>query len=460
MKRPSLKPGLAAQLTALHALIFAIAAAGVIALIVALIDNDLRNDIHDDVAAELEILLADYQIDGLDGVRGFIDVRSKVVVPAHERIYRLEDPQGRRLAGNWPVWPDGLQTDGRILQLDNPRHSPTTQWLIAATRLPDGSRVLAGFDTFEHRLVMMDIYRTAGIALLAALVLSIVAGTLVNRTMLRPIAMIRRSAERIIDGELDHRIPQRGSRDEFDALTATLNRMLDRIHALIEGVRGTTDAIAHDLRSPLTRHRARLEAALATPPAEAAFAGWLQDNLREVDQVLGSFGALLQLATIESGAQARHFVAVDLRVLAGDAVSLYEAEAAAQQMSLSLHCADRAIVIRGDRNLLFQSTINLIDNAVKYGASRQCIDVRVDVVEEDDQCWALLSVSDQGPGIAEADRERIFDRMVRGDQSRRTPGHGLGLSLVRAVAQLHGGHAGVEPSARGACLTLRLPMAD
>lgn len=447
--------GLAARLTALNAAIVALAATGVVLLIVTLADRYMRDHVDESVGAELQVLVADYHIDGLPGVRGFIDIREDFVTENHGRTYRLEDAQGRRLAGGWPDWPPGLDTDGRILRLPNPSRSPPTEWFMAAARLPDGSRVLVGFDSIEHRAVMEDVHRAAGIGLLLAFVLAVIVGALANRAALRPIATIRRSAERIIDGELLHRIPQRGSGDEFDALTQTLNRMLDRIHTLIEGLRSATDAIAHDLRSPLARHRTRLEAALQNPPDAAVLPQWLQDNIVEVDRVLGTFSALLQLATVESGAQTRTFRPLALDVLAADAASLYEAEAAERGMALQLIVDGKDLMVNGDRNLMFQSVINLLDNAIKYGPPGQTIVLSLHA----DGTRIHLSVIDQGPGIAAPEQARVFDRMVRGDQARRTPGHGLGLSLVRAVARLHGGSVEVVASGQGAHLQLSLPRA-
>lgn len=442
---------LATRLSLLNAGIVALSTAGVIALMVLLIDRYLSLHLDESVTAELEVLVADYTIDGLEGVTGLIGIREDFESPHHGRIYRLEDSAGQSLAGAWPRWPPELTVDGPLIRLPNPDRKPATEWLMAAAALPDGSRILVGFDTIEHHTVMADVYRAAGVGLAVAFVLSLVLGALIHRAALRPIATIRRSAETIIDGDLKHRIPHDGSRDEFGALSATLNRMLDRIDQLIASVRGTTDAIAHDLRSPLTRHRARLEAALRQPPPAHQLHDWLNDTLAEIDQVLGTFNALLQLATVEAGVARAQFATVSLNTVLQDAVSLYEAEAGARNMRLELHLPDLDCTVRGDRHLLFQCVINLLDNALKYGPAGQTVTLSL----RREHSVAVIDVSDEGPGVANP--EQAFNRMVRGDRARQTPGHGLGLTLVRAIARLHGGEASIVARTAGAQLSVTLP---
>ena len=323
---------------------------------------------------------------------------------------------------------------------------------MAAAELPDGSRVMVGFDRIEHDTVMRDVYRAAAIGLGLAFALSLALGALIHRAALQPIATIRRSAETIIDGDLSHRIPHDHSRDEFGALSATLNRMLDRIEQLIAGVRGTSDAIAHDLRSPLTRHRARVEAALRQPPSPETLSDWLHDTLGEIDQVLGTFNALLQLATVEAGVARAQFADVSMTTVLQDAVSLYDAEASERNMTLALSLPDARCMVRGDRHLLFQCVINLLDNALKYGPAGQTVGLSLHC----DADAVVIDITDEGPGVAQPDL--AFNRMVRGDVTRQTAGHGLGLTLVRAIARLHGGDAVVVPSHRGARLRVSLPM--
>lgn len=444
---------LARRLTLLNATVVALTSAGVVALMVGLTHRYMQQHVEESVLAELDVLVADYRIDGLDGVTGFIDIREDFRTPQHGRVYRLENAAGERLAGAWPHWPAALGPGGGLIHVPNLERQPPTEWLMAAAELPDGSRVLVGFDTIESRAVMADVYRAAGIGLAAALLLSLAVGAGIHRAALRPIATIRGSAERIIDGDLGHRIPAGSAEDEFGALAHTLNRMLERIDRLVEGLRGTTDAIAHDLRSPLARHRARLEAALRDPPSAAQFDDWLHESLAEIDRVLGTFQALLQLATVEAGVMRGSLQLLDWGAVLHDAVSLYEPEAQQRQMTLSLDTALPPANVRGDRHLLFQAVINLIDNALKYGPPGQT--VRLQLFSEGPY-WCL-DVVDEGHGIAEP--ERAFERLSRGERARQTPGYGLGLTLVRAIAHLHEGDVRVLPAAVGSHFRLRLPRA-
>lgn len=445
--------GLAIRLTLLNAGIVSLAMLAVVAVMVLTSERAMREHLRESVLAELDVLVADYAIDGFEGVIGFIEQREHFRSDHHGRSYRLEDAQGRYLAGSWPLWPGALRTDGNILRVPNDARDPPTEWWIAAASLPGGGRVLVGFDSIELNAVMRTIHGAAAMVLLITLGLSLALGALIHRAALAPIATIRRSAEQIIDGDLKHRIPLEGSGDEFDALAATLNRMLDRISRLFDGLRSSTEAIAHDLRSPLARHRSRLEQALIEAPPDGPQADWLQSAVDEVDEVLGTFQSLLQLSTVEAGAARDGFDTVCLARIVADAASLYEAQAAARGMTLACRSTDTC-TIRGDRHLLFQSVVNLLDNALKYGDEGQTVDLDLRCADG----FATITVRNRGSGFAEP--ERAFDRLYRGDHARSAPGHGMGLTLVRAIARLHGGDAVARNVAHGAEVTIHLPAAQ
>jgi signal transduction histidine kinase len=442
--------GLALRLTLLNAAIVALAVVAVVVVMVVMAERAMREHLAESVLAELDVLVADYRIDGLDGVIGFIEQREGFRSERHARRYRLEDVDGGHLAGDWPDWPDALSTDARLLTLNDPLQQSATHWWLAAASLPDGGRVLVAFDSREVRSVMGDIYRAAALTLGVSLLLALLLGALIHRAALAPIAMARSVAEGIIDGDLSRRIPLRDSGDEFDALARTLNRMLDRINQLFDGLRNSTEAIAHDLRSPLARHRARLEQAMLDASRRGANTEWLLAAIAEVDQVLGTFQSLLQLATVEAGGTRAGFTEVDLAAVVNDAISLYDADAADRDMSILGDLAAPCLVY-GDRHLLFQAAVNLIDNALKYGGARQAVSVRL----RQDAANAVLSVRNEGPGFE--DPERAFGRLFRGDGARQSAGHGMGLTLVRAIARLHGGEAMAVNVDGGAEVSVRLP---
>lgn len=446
---------LATRLSLLNALVFGMCSIGVVVLVVTLADRSMGDDLAKDLDAEIDVMRKDFEIDGLEGVRGLIELREEFDSESQARVYRLEAPDGTLLAGHWPNWPEALKIDNGEIRLPYTARSKDAEWLMRAVTLSDGSRLLIGLDNYEQVHLREILQRAAGWGLALALVLAITGGALVNRAALRQVSIINRSARRIIEGDLSYRIPTAvDSRDEFGDLSRTLNQMLDRINELIAAIRSATDAIAHDLRSPLTRLRAALEDALRTPPPPAELPDFLATSIRHLDQVLNSFSALLQLATVESGVLKARFGPVALNRVLDDAVSYCEAIAVEGDQRIEVQMPSKNITVNGDRHLLFQSTTNLLDNALKF--SPQGGVIHLSLREHSGQ--VTIEVQDEGPGIISADRERVFERLFRGDLSRNTPGFGLGLSLVRASARLHGGDCIVADSVRGARLLLTLPV--
>lgn len=421
-------------------------------LIIWLADRFMVSHVEESVNAELRILQAEEYVDGRRGVEALIQRRLQNASLNHDRLYRLESPQGLKLAGNVETWPANARVAERIFHLPSRKYPGRTQVTAKWSRLSDGSRLLVGFDEIEIAQVRADIRRAALWGLGAMLLVSLSAGLLLTRAALRPVEAIRAAAQKIIDGDLRHRVPARPGGDEFDRLGETLNAMLDRINALIASVRGATDNIAHDLRSPLTRHRARLEAALANPPPAGELPAWIEHNLADLDQVLATFQSLLRIATVESGLLRQEFEACDVVRLAQDAADFIEplAEEKHQRLHLDLH---PGAPLQGHRHLLFQLLVNLLDNAVKYSPDSSLIEISARPVGG---AW-VLEVSDAGPGIPASERERVFERLVRLDASRHEPGLGLGLSLVRAVVVLHQGRIEVLGRRPGTTMRVWLP---
>jgi signal transduction histidine kinase len=283
-----------------------------------------------------------------------------------------------------------------------------------------------------------------------------------SRNMLRRVEQVNRTAERVVAGNLSDRVPLRGTGDEFDQLAGNLNGMLDQIERLMTGMREVTDNVAHDLKTPLARLRARLELALidGADPAglESAQTGAIRAAIDEADRMLATFNALLSIAEAEAGASRDRAAPLDLAEVARNAAELYEPVAEEQGFALRFDGA-AGVMIRGDRNLLSQAIANLIDNALKYGAGRNGggNEIRLSVGAGEGR--ALLEVGDHGAGIPKHDRESVFDRFVRLEPSRSTPGNGLGLSLVRAVARLHGGAVALLDNDPGLKVRLVFPAA-
>jgi len=274
-----------------------------------------------------------------------------------------------------------------------------------------------------------------------------------TRHMLRRVETVNRTSERIIHGDLSQRVPVSGSGDEFDQLAGNLNAMLDQIEHLMNGVRQVTDNIAHDLRTPLSRLRARVEVTLLEKPDALRYAEALRDTIAEADRLLGTFNALLSIAEAEAGSRRDAWGVVDLAEIARSVADLYEPVAEESGFRL-LAAIDETLPVRGDRHLLSQALANLLDNALKYA---QGGDVSLSATAQGDS--ARIEVEDHGPGIPADRRDAVFDRFVRLERSRSTPGNGLGLSLVRAVTKLHAGQCWLEDNKPGLRVILTVPLA-
>ncbi len=270
--------------------------------------------------------------------------------------------------------------------------------------------------------------------------------------MLARIAAIGATAGAIMRGDLRQRVPTAGSGDEFDALAGTINDMLAQIERLIDGVRNVSNAIAHDLRTPLAETRGRLEDLLRHRPApDAAFAE-VEEAVADIDRLIGTFNALLRLAEIDSGVRRAGFVRVDLGDVVRSVGDLYAPAAEARGVRFA-GAANVSVAVDGDPSLLAQASGNLVDNAVKYAPSGGQVTLGLAL----DGDAVRVVVRDDGPGIPDADKPKVVARFYRGDASRSAPGVGLGLSLVAAVAALHGGRLELADAHPGLAASLVLP---
>lgn len=442
------------RLTLANAVLLALCFSALLALVTVLADRFMVRHVTESVEAELRILASEYGIDGRDGVVALIAERTRLRTPAHARRYRLEDDQGRVLAGNLDRWPQEDPGPDRDFRSPSALTRGTTGVMLRWTRLPDRSRLLVGFDEIEIAQVRGDIRRAAAWGLAVTLLIALAASWLLTRMILRPVEGIRDSALRILDGDLEHRIALRDSGDAFDRLAATLNAMLDRIQQLIASVRGATDNIAHDLRSPLTRHRTRLEAALSDLALPVPQRAWIEKSLADVDQVLATFQSLLRIASVESGTLRTDFTDCDIAALITDAVEFVEPLSDQKHQAIEVRI-EACPPLRGHRDLLFQALINLLDNAIKYAPDGSPI--TVGATRDGDR--VRIAVADRGPGIPAAERRRVFERLYRLDRSRNTPGLGLGLSLVEAIARVHRGSVEILDHGPGTQIVLTLPLA-
>lgn len=286
------------------------------------------------------------------------------------------------------------------------------------------------------------------------LVLAGLAAVLVTRRTVGRIEQINATSRAIMLSGLDQRIPLRGSNDEWDRVAENLNQMLDRIETLMGEVKQVSDNVAHDLRTPLTRMRGRLEKAYHAPRNSETDAALIGDTIADLDAVLGMFASITRISEIETRARTGAFRALDLFEIAGEVVELYDA--AAEQVATRLSFAgERGVAITGDRDLLFDAIANLVDNAIKHG----CKGGQVTVTCRRADGAAVITIADDGPGIPAEQRGHVFKRFYRLEQSRYTSGNGLGLSLVAAVAHLHGAEIALHDNAPGLTVALSFPAA-
>ena len=352
--------------------------------------------------------------------------------------YGLEGPHREPLAGKL----DGSSAPLGWSNLRKAQPGGETETIrVLTTILPDGSRLVVGNVDEQSEELQHTVLKGFALAFAGVVVLGILGGYGLNRDVHRRLATMTAAAEAIINGDLARRIPERGSDDDLDRVAVTFNRMLDRIAALMASLRQVSDDIAHDLRTPLTRLRQRLETSLTLEtPAERAEA--ISGALSDTDAILDTFAALLRIAQIEGGARRAAFRPVDLTALAQTVVEAFvpSAEDAGQVLSIE---GDGPLIVEGDPELLTQMIVNLVDNALRHGAAR----VQVSVMRQGSDITA--SVTDDGPGIPETERAKVFDRFYRLEANRSTPGSGLGLALVAAIARLHGATGSLEDGAPG-----------
>lgn len=342
------------------------------------------------------------------------------------------------------------------------RRPGAPQRLAAATQrtLADGSVLIVGRDIDEQRAHIERVRFVLLGGMIAVALVGLGSGLLISRHILRRIDGMASASRAIMNGNLSGRIPRGGNGDELDRLAGSLNTMLERIERLMIGLREVSDNIAHDLKTPLNRLRNRAEAALRDDRGSPAWRDGLERTLEEADDLIKTFNALLLIAKLEAGAVEETLEPMDLAEVVADVAELYAPAAEDAGFRLE-HSAVPPIPVRANRQLVGQALTNLVDNALKYSASQSQPDTfgpAISITAAAHGGKAVITVSDRGPGIAAADRERALKRFVRLEVSRSRPGTGLGLSLVTAVAQMHGGTLRLEDNAPGLRAVLELPL--
>ena len=429
----------AVRLSALYLGLFALCAIALVFYVTAISEGMQRDRTQSAIADELRIVAAAYRRGGVTGLVRVIERRSR---QPGANLYAIAMPTGDLIAGNIAALQPGvLDAEGwstlpfryqRIGENAGDDHRALAQVVF----LPNGMRLMVGRDIGEREQVRGLVRQALVIALAIMFAGALAIWFFVGRRALRRIDHMSEASKKILAGDLAQRLPVNGSGDEFDRLSLSLNTMLGRIERLNEGLRQVSDNIAHDLKTPLTRLRNRAEAALAGDGGGEAHREALEQMIADSDQLIRTFNALLMISRVEAGSSTAQMSEVDLSGLASDAAELYEPLAEEQGIRLVARI-EPGVTVRGNRELLAQALSNLIDNAVKYADGGE--DPEIAVTLTGSRGEVRLAVTDTGPGVPADRREDVVKRFVRLDESRSKPGTGLGLSLVQAVAALHGG---------------------
>jgi len=442
------------RLLAWYAAVFGTSVAILLVIVFWITLAALDEQLSDSVEREMDVLVELYRGRRLDRVIRAIELRMVDLRPPR-RYYLLQDADGERIAGNLPpmrpfegqiVLPVSyLFPDGRS-KADDPGDAYPI--LAQGHRLEYGEFLLVGENRYRAVRAREAIVWAFGWGIAITVLLAAAGGAALGAGFLRRIEEINRTTRSIMDGDLSKRMPTRGGDDEMDQLAANLNAMLERIQVLMESLKRVSDDIAHDLRTPLSRLRHRLEAARVKAGSDGEPV--IEQSIAELDAILETFSALLRISQIEAGARRAAFSDVSLGQIVSSVSETYApvAEDCSQRLETVI---DRTLSIHGDRELLTQMVANLIENSIRHCPAG--VEITVGLAQEAGS--PILFVADTGPGIPVPEREKVFRRYYRLEASRTTPGSGLGLALVRAVADLHGASVELSDNQPGLRVTVR-----
>ncbi len=444
------------QLTALQSLIFALCFFALLIITYLTTTAALRAQMQNEIRGQLNAMFEDAKTDGVEAIARDIDelVGQSLGVTSY---YYLSDATGKKLAGNLygvtPIdgWRENDKGTGRAAPTDANTDDDHQIW-AQGLHLPDGSYLLVGQDAFRLLSVQEAIINAFAWSGGVALLLAALAGIALSRGFLRRIDDINQTSLAIMDGRLKERIPVRGTSDEIDRLSTNLNQLFDNNQSLLESLKQVSTNIAHDLRTPLSRLRQRLEEARTKANTKKDYEAAIDDAIVESDQLLSTFAALLRIAQIESGSRKSGFRMFNLTDVFFRVADAYRAVAEDQGKKLEVHL-DHDVSFFGDSDLLLQMSVNLVENAIRHTPSGTSISLQLEHASE----GPLATISDNGRGIPDDQIDKVFEHFYRLDTSRATPGNGLGLTMVSAVAKLHGIVVTLENNHPGLKVVLRFP---
>jgi len=377
---------------------------------------------------------------------------------SYDSIYLLYDDRNNILAGNLSKIPAELNNGWNILKLegltdDIKRQSHFAR--IMVTHISDNLTLINGLDiesAHQQEHMILNSLLT-GIAIV--LLLGAIGGFIISITTIKKINIINQSIHNIREGDLSVRIPSKGTDDDYDLLSDNINLMLDQIERLMTGIKNISNNIAHDLRTPLTRLRTHLET-IQSDAGNHEIKG-IAGAISETDNLLSTFNALLRINNFESGSQKGNFTTINANTLLKDILSFYEPVADVKDIHIKLD-ADKNIQFMGDRDMLFQAVANLLDNAIKYSPNNKNITLSSKLLSSENSKFIEITVSDNGTGIADCEKPKVFDLFYRSEKHRDHNGNGLGLSLVNSIVTLHKGTISLEDNKPGTIARIHLPV--
>lgn len=449
------------RLALLHASIFILFSASLLAYLYYETAGHLGRQAEAELNAEFGELSAAYRGGGIDRLKQAVTERREA---RGKFFYLLQDGSGQKIEGDFDVLPAPAPL-GQVVNVEFAYDARTTQGEPIRrsaegriSRLSEGGVLMVAYDVGDlgemNRRITEVVWRSAAVGF----VLSLIGGVVISRSAAQRAEQLAKTTEGVMGGDLTRRAPVFGSGDEFDRLSEQLNAMLAKLERLVISSRSAGDSIAHDLRSPLTRLRNRLEAGLRATDKEGAHAALVR-SIEDVDGVLDTFNAILRLSRVQAGATGS-FRRTNVTGITDELAELYQPVCEEKRLAFN-YTTQGELFVLADRDLIAQAMSNLMDNAVKYTPEGGAI--RLEVKRGSEGAVELVVV-DSGPGIPVEDRERAVERFVRLEQSRSQPGSGLGLSLASAVAEAHTGRlvlgdGGGPPTRPGLSVTLQLPAA-
>lgn len=441
------------RLAAGYALLFVLSSALLMALLWWRTAAYLEREVDAVILSDAEAIGDRLQDFGLPGAAETVNQRVNDHADEHA-IYLLADPTLSRVAGNLVAWPRRVGPHPGWYEVELARDDRLHATRILYVALPHGFHLLVGRDVQDLVAIRHSFLSGLGWTALIAIAIALAGGLLVRRALQRRVEEINGIASGIGLGDLSRRVPESGWGDEFDQLAQTVNGMMQQIEILVEGVRNASNAVAHDLRTPLAEVRGRLEEILRAPPADGTILAEVQSAVEDLDRLIEVFNALLRLADIDSGRRLAGFRDVPLSGIVAEVAELYAPLAEDRGIVLDVGMDD-AGTVRGDPFLLAQAIGNLVDNALKYAPAGGRVDLRMTQNPVDRRI--AISVADTGPGIPDEEKARVTERFFRGATAGTTAGLGLGLAVVAAVARLHGGSLLLSDGSPGLVATLSLP---